>query len=79
MTKVIVFSADWCTNCVAQKKRLEQAGVEFEVVDVDKDMQKAKQYGVRGLPTTVVLNNGKLLKQFTGLTSVEDITKLQGV
>ena len=75
----MVFSADWCTNCVAQKKRLEQVGVEFEVVDVDKDMQKAKQYGVRGLPTTVVLAEGNVLKQFTGLTSVEDITKLQGV
>ena len=76
MIKVMVFSADWCTNCVAQKKRLEQAGVEFEVVDVDKNMQKAKQYGVRGLPTTVVLVEGNVLKQFTGLTSVEDITKL---
>ena len=75
----MVFSADWCTNCVAQKKRLEQAGVEFEVVDVDNDMQKAKQYGVRGLPTTVVLSGSEVFKQFTGLTSVEDITKLQGV
>ena len=60
----------------SSEKRLEQAGVEFEVVDVDKDMQKAKQYGVRGLPTTVVLVEGNVLKQFTGLTSVEDITKL---
>lgn len=76
MKKVLVFSASWCTNCNAQKQRLEQAGIGFEVIDVDTQMQKAREFKVRSLPTTVVIDGDTKLMHLTGITNVEEIKEL---
>ena len=76
MKKVIVFSATWCTNCNAQKQKLTQAGIEYEVVDVDKEMQKAREFKVRSLPTTVIVEGDTIVKQLTGITNTEEVEKL---
>ena len=76
MKKVIVFSATWCANCNAQKQKLTQAGIEYEVVDVDKEMQKAREFKVRSLPTTVIVEGNTIVKQLTGITNTEEVKKL---
>lgn len=76
MKKVIVFSATWCTNCNSQKQKLTQAGIEYEVVDVDKEMQKAREFKVRSLPTTVIVEGNTIVKQLTGITNTEEVEKL---
>lgn len=76
MKKVIVFSATWCTNCNSQKLKLTQAGIEYEVVDVDKEMQKAREFKVRSLPTTVIVEGNTIVKQLTGITNTEEVEKL---
>ena len=76
MKKVVVFSATWCTNCNAQKQNLTQAGIEYEVVDVDKEMQKAREFKVRSLPTTVIVDGATIVKLLTGITNTEEVKKL---
>lgn len=76
MKKVIVFSATWCANCNAQKQKLTQAGIEYEVVDVDKEMQKAREFKVRSLPTTVIVEGDTIVRQLTGITNTEEVKKL---
>lgn len=78
MKKVIVFSATWCANCNAQKQKLTQAGIEYEVVDIDVDeeMQKAREFKVRSLPTTVIVDGDTIVKQLIGITNTEEVKKL---
>ena len=52
--KIIVFSSSWCSKCPPYKEQLKKAGIEFDSVDVDENMEMAASYGVRGLPTTVI-------------------------
>lgn len=78
MKKVIVFSAKWCANCTTQKALLDKAGIVYDVVDVDAEMQKAKDFSVRTLPTTVILEDDVKLKTFIGAVNVADIKELLG-
>lgn len=78
MKKVIVFSAKWCTNCTTQKAVLDKAGIVYEVIDVDAEMQKAKEFSVRSLPTTVILEDDVKLKTFIGAVNVAEIKELLG-
>ena len=52
--KVIVFSSSWCSKCSPYKEQLKKAGIEFDPIDVDENMEMAASYGVRSLPTTVI-------------------------
>ena len=47
--KVIVFSSSWCSKCGPYKEQLKKAGIEFDPIDVDENMEMAASYGVRGL------------------------------
>lgn len=50
---VTVFSREGCSNCVKVKDWLIQAGLMFNVVDIDLDtnaMQEVRRSGLRSLP-----------------------------
>lgn len=61
---VFYFHADWCTYCVRMQKETfaHDSVIDFMntkviavKVDVDKEKQIARSFGVRGLPATVLL------------------------
>lgn len=59
--KVIVFKASWCGPCKAYAPILEKAkpaieskGYELHLVDIDDNQEMAQDYGVRGVPFTVI-------------------------
>ena len=59
--KVIVFKASWCGPCKAYAPILEKAkpaikskGYELEIVDVDENYEMARNYGVGGVPFTII-------------------------
>lgn len=59
------FSADWCPPCIAMKHdvwpdpAVEQAMQSYVpvLVDVDRDATVSQRYGVRGIPTILVLDH----------------------
>lgn len=63
------FSAAWCPNCGVLKNSLDEANIQYEVVDCDSDegMSRAAALGIRGLPTTVISQNGVVVRQIVGL------------
>ena len=73
MITVIDFYADWCGPCQAMKPILEKVvgemadKVTLEKVDVDKDQQKASQFGIMSIPTLVILKDGKEVDRKMGL------------
>ena len=58
--KVFYFGADFCCQCKATLPRFESLmkakGIDYEVLDVEKEAQLAVFYNVRSIPYVVVLN-----------------------
>ena len=61
--RVIVFSTPDCANCKPLKASLTAAGVEFEEVNCHQPeaFSLMREYGIRSVPTTVVLDSEKLV------------------
>ncbi len=61
--KLIVFTKKDCPNCPMAKKLVSEVsgelGIEFEEVDVEKDLIKALQVGVASTPSIAVEINDK--------------------
>lgn len=55
---VIVYSADWCRHCSKVKEFMKIKGIEFSIVDVDKNpgsmIDLMEKYGVKTLPQVII-------------------------
>lgn len=73
--KPLIFSAPWCGNCTVLKTNLKEASIDFTEVDVDSDegRELAIKFGVRGLPTTLFIDEeGNVVKTIVGIKSTVD-------
>jgi thioredoxin 1 len=69
MKKIIRFTASWCQPCKTLAKNLESVdlGLPIEVVDIDVLSDVAIEYGIRSVPTLVMVEDGTVLKKMVGL------------
>lgn len=77
MKKLLFFTGSWCAVCRQLKLIVEREATDYEVeiLDVDEDDGAffADKYNVRGLPTLVVLENGREIKRAVGSTAWEEV------
>lgn len=76
--KLYKFYADWCFPCKQQTKMLEENPVKAEVIsiNVDEDKQKTEDFGVRGLPTLILVDEfDNILKSWYKLTNSSEINE----
>jgi len=79
--KVIKFFADWCGPCKVYapafekvKQELQSEQIEFVEINVENDPDNLSgQYAVRGIPHTVVVQEGAETKSRSGGMSVEEL------
>lgn len=82
MIKLLDFWAFWCEPCQMMKpivKELEKelsGKVEVVEINVDENGSEAAKYGVMGIPTFVVLKDGKEVGRKVGVTSKSELLKL---
>lgn len=63
--EVLKFSASWCGPCRVLAQTLKDVeGITN--IDIDKDMETARKYGIRSVPTMVFLKDGKEVHRQTG-------------
>lgn len=81
MVELKVFKAAWCGPCKTLEptlKELENDGHKISYIDVDENKEEAVNFGVRGVPTTIVLKDGKESTRLVGNKSKEEILESMG-
>ena len=76
MKKILYFTASWCAPCKALSPIMDslQGQINFDKIDVDSNTDLSAQYGVRGVPSLILLDDtGEVKGRFTGVQSKEQI------
>lgn len=80
--KILFFTARYCGKCFAIKKRVQRLvdenllTIDYQIIDVEVELSITKKYKVVGVPTTIVLENGRVVKTVKGSLYREDIIDL---
>ena len=79
--KILRFTASWCGPCKALAMSLEEAnlGLPIEVIDVDIQSNVAVEYGIRGVPTLVMLDENIEVKRLVGSKTVTELKEWAAV
>ena len=76
---LVDFFANWCMPCKMLSPVLEEASelfgdkVSIYKVDVDKDSDIARRYGVMSIPTVILFKDGVEVKRYTGFMDKEKL------
>lgn len=67
--KYLYFSAAWCGPCKTLSPIMNEvsAQISVEKIDVDLDYETAQKYGVRNIPTVVLVDGVTEVKRFIGV------------
>ena len=67
--KLTLFITSDCPNCCIARALLHKAGLEYEVVVADQEVEKARAYNICQTPTLVV-SSGANAAKLTGLSAI---------
>ena len=75
MKRIIRFTASWCGPCKSLAKNLEVANLAMpvEVVDIDYQSDIATDFGIRSVPTLVLMDGNTEVKRLVGSKTVSEL------
>ncbi len=75
MKKILYFSAAWCGPCKTLGPIIESLSgqINYEKIDVDNNQDLSIEYGVRNIPTLVLVENGVAKDRLVGAHAAERI------
>jgi len=75
MKQVYYFSAPWCQPCQTLGPIMDQVAQNIQVnkINVDYEPDLITKYGVRNVPTVILVENGQEIRRFTGARSYNDV------
>ena len=70
MSHVLYFTAEWCNPCsrtrpVAEELKRDGA-IDFIFVDADSEIELVEKFGVKTIPTYILLKDGLEVKRMNG-------------
>lgn len=72
---VIIFGAEWCVYCEQLKKSLSSINILDNyivcLVDIEKTPSTTKEFGVKSLPTSIIIKNNKEISRKVGYKKQE--------
>ena len=77
MKQLFYFSAEWCVPCQTLGPIMDQISTQIPVqkFNIDYEADLITKYGVRNIPTVVLVENGQEVRRFTGVKSYNDIIR----
>jgi thioredoxin 1 len=75
MKRILRFTASWCQPCKSMAMMLEECNTNLpiEVIDIDIHTEIAMEYGIRSVPTLVILDGNVEVKRMTGLVTKDNL------
>lgn len=81
--KLLKFYADWCGPCKLMKPVVDKIAEEHDLklieINVDEQMNVANKYGVRAVPTLVLLENGEEIARTSGANTLARTSSALGL
>jgi thioredoxin 1 len=74
--KILRFTASWCQPCKSLAQNLEEANlsIPIDVIDIDIHSNVAIEYGIRGVPTLLLMDeNNNVSKRLVGNKTVTEL------
>ena len=77
MKQLFYFSAEWCVPCQTLGPIMDQISTEISVqkFNIDYEADLITKYGVRNIPTVVLVENEQEVRRFTGVRTYNDIIR----
>ena len=76
MSHVLYFTAEWCNPCQRTRpvaEELKRDGlIDFVFVDADSEIELLEQFGIKSVPTYILLEDGKEVKRMNGAKTREE-------
>lgn len=78
--RILRFTASWCQPCKGLAMNLASIGtiVPIEVIDIDVLPEVAQQYGIRSVPTLVILDGNIEVKRVVGVKTTKELQEWVG-
>ena len=73
--EVLKFSASWCGPCRVLSQTLKDVE-DVTQVDIEKDMETARKYRIRSVPTLVFLKDDKEVHRQSGAISLDTYNQI---
>lgn len=73
--KILRFTASWCQPCKALARNLEESklNIPIEVIDIDVHTEIAVDYGIRSVPTLILIDENIEVKRISGVKTIEQL------
>ena len=73
--EVLKFSANWCKPCKILASTLKDAA-EVTSIDVEQDIETARKYNIRNVPTLVFLKDNRVVEKRSGVINQYQIIQI---
>ena len=75
MKQLFYFSAEWCVPCQTLGPIMDQVSTQIPVqkINIDYEADITSKYGVKSIPTVVLVENGQEVRRFTGARSFQQV------